>query len=73
MVGAGLPYVKKYKKLFYTGIFGLLAIAATMHATFNLLIQSSYGLTGALLPMSLYGMLYLARRSGRLRLPFLTY
>ena len=73
VVGAGLTYVKKHKKLFYTGIFGLWAIAATMHATFNLLIQSEYSLAGALLPMSLYGLLYLARRSGRLRLPFLTY
>ena len=73
VVGAGLPYVKRHKKLFYTGIFGLWSIAVTMHAIFNLLIQSSYSVLGALLPMALYGLLYLARRSDRLKLPFLSY
>lgn len=73
VIGAGLPYIKKHKKLFYTGIFGLWAIAVTMHAIFNLLIQSSYSALGALLPITLYGLLYLARKTNRLKLPFLTY
>lgn len=73
VIGAGLPYVKQYQKLFYTGIFGLWAIAATMHAIFNLLIQSAYGWLGACLPMACYGLLFLVRRSGKLKLPFLSY
>ena len=42
IIGAGLPYVKKQRKLFCTGIFGLFTVSATMHALFNLLIQSDY-------------------------------
>lgn len=73
IVGAGLPYIKKQKKLFWTGIFGLWSIAVTMHAMFNLLIQSQYSWLGACLPMVLYVLLYLVRRRGRLKLPFLSY
>ena len=73
IVGAGLPYIKKQKKLFWTGIFGLWSIAVTMHAMFNLLIQSQYSWLGACLPMALYVLLYLVRRRGRLKLPFLSY
>ena len=40
IVGAGLPYVKTQKKLFYTGTFGLWSIGVTLHGCFNLLIQS---------------------------------
>jgi len=73
IVGAGLPYIKKQKKLFWTGIFGLWSIAVTMHAMFNLLIQSRYSWLGACLPMTLYVLLYWVRRRGRLKLPFLSY
>lgn len=73
VIGAGLPYVKKQKKLFWTGIFGLWSIAVTMHAVFNLLIQSRYCWLGACLPMALYALLYWIRRRGRLKLPFLSY
>lgn len=73
VIGAGLPHVKKQKKLFWTGIFGLWSIAVTMHAIFNLLIQSQYSWLGACLPMALYGLLYWAKRRGRLKLPFLSY
>ena len=73
VIGAGLTYVKKQKKIFYTGIFGLLAIAVTMHAMFNLLIQSRYRWLGACLPMAAYVILYRVRRHGRLKLPFLSY
>ena len=73
VIGAGLPYVKRQKKLFWTGILGLWTIAVTMHAMFNLLIQSQYSWLGACLPMALYGLLYWAKRRGRLKLPFLSY
>lgn len=73
VVGTGITYVNKQKKLFYTGTFGLLSIAITLHALFNLLIQSSYDYIGMSMPLVLYGLLYLARRGKILKLPFLSY
>ena len=73
IIGTGLPYVKKQRKLFYTGIFGLFTVSATMHALFNLLIQSDYSWLGACFPMVLYVLFYVVRRTGRIRLPFLSY
>ena len=55
IVGTGITYVKKQKKLFYTGTFGLLSIAVTLHALFNLLIQSQYDYIGMVFPLALYG------------------
>ena len=69
IIGAGLPYVKKQRKLFCTGIFGLFTVSATMHALFNLLIQSDYSWLGACFPMVLYVLFYVVRRTGRIRLP----
>lgn len=54
LVGCGIIFVKKQKKLFYTGTFGLLAIAITFHATFNLLINSKWDVWGMLLPITVY-------------------
>ena len=73
IIGAGLPYVKKQRKLFCTGIFGLFTVSATMHALFNLLIQSDYSWLGACFPMALYVLFYVVRRTGRVKLPFLSY
>ena len=73
IIGAGLPYIKKQKKLFCTGIFGLFTVSATMHALFNLLIQSSYSWLGACFPMALYVLYYVIRRTGQVKLPFLSY
>lgn len=72
-IGTGICYVKKQKKLFYTGTFGLLSIAIIMHALFNLLIQSSYDLIGMIMPLVLYALLYILQRGKRLKLPFLSY
>ena len=73
IIGAGLPYVKKQRKLFCTGIFGLFTVSATMHALFNLLIQSDYSRLGACFPMALYILFYVVRRTGCVKLPFLSY
>ena len=70
VAGTGITYVKKQKKLFYTGTFGLLSISITMHALFNLLIQSEYDWIGMIMPMALYGALYWAYKGKRMRLPF---
>ncbi|MGN0317279.1 MAG: PrsW family glutamic-type intramembrane protease [Lachnospira sp.] len=53
-VGYGISYVRKRKKLFYTGTFGLLTAAAIYHAIFNVLVQSPYQYIGFLLPMLTY-------------------
>ena len=53
-VGYGMQFLKRQKKLFYTGIFGLLSLAMTFHAVFNLLIQSDYDWFGMLLPIATY-------------------
>ena len=65
IIGAGLPYVKKQRKLFCTGIFGLFTVSATM--------QSDYSWLGACFPMALYVLFYVVRRTGRVKLPFLSY
>lgn len=54
LVGCGIIFVYKQKKLFYTGTFGLLALAVTFHATFNLLILSKWDRAGMLLPIIIY-------------------
>ena len=53
-VGYGMQFLKLQKKLFYTGIFGLLSLAMTFHAVFNLLIQSDYAWFGMFLPITAY-------------------
>ena len=53
-VGYGMQFLKLQKKLFYTGIFGLLSLAMTFHAVFNLLIQSRWAWFGMCLPIAAY-------------------
>lgn len=66
-VGYGMSFIRKQKKLFYTGIFGLLSLAITFHSTFNLLIQSSYDWVGMMLPITIFGVGWLVRRKVRLQ------
>lgn len=54
LVGCGIIYVRKQKKLFYTGTFGLLSVAITAHAAFNLLVYSKWDWLGLLLPIIIY-------------------
>lgn len=70
VAGTGITYVKKQKKLFYTGTFGLLSISITMHALFNLLIQLDYDYIGMAMPLVLYGLIYWLYKGQRVRLPF---
>ncbi|MBR5228848.1 MAG: PrsW family intramembrane metalloprotease [Firmicutes bacterium] len=53
-VGAGMSYVHKKKKLFYTGTFALLITAIIYHAIYNALVQSAYSYVGYLLPIVTY-------------------
>lgn len=54
MVGIGISFVKKKKKLFYTGTLALLMLAITYHAIYNTLVMSQYNYLGVILPLSTY-------------------
>ena len=54
LVGVGISFVKKKRKLFAVGTFGLLSTAIVYHGIYNILIQSEYHVVGALLPIATY-------------------
>lgn len=54
MVGFGISYIRKRRKLFYCGTFALLSAAIIYHSIFNLLVQSDYQYLGILLPILTY-------------------
>ena len=53
-VGYGISFVRKCKKLFYTGTFGLLLVAVIYHGIFNTLVQSPYQAVGFFMPIVTY-------------------
>ena len=54
LVGMGIFYVKRKKKMFAVGTFGFLSTSIVYHGIYNILIQSKYSLIGALLPIITY-------------------
>ena len=54
MVGFGISYIKKRRKLFFCGTFALLSVAIIYHGIFNMLVQSSFQYAGILLPILTY-------------------
>lgn len=54
LVGVGISFVKKKRKLFAVGTFAMLSTAITYHGIYNMLMQSKYELVGAILPMATY-------------------
>lgn len=54
MAGFGICFVRKKKKLFYTGTFALILTASIYHGIFNMLVQSDYKLLGFFLPAFTY-------------------
>lgn len=54
LVGVGISFVKRKRKLFAVGTFGLLSTAIVYHGVYNILIQSDYSIVGALLPIATY-------------------
>ena len=54
LVGFGISFIRKRRKLFAVGTFALLAMAITYHSIFNMLVQSRYSKIGALLPLVTY-------------------
>lgn len=54
LVGVGISFVKKRRKLFEVGTFALLSTAITYHGIYNMLIQSRFDVLGMLLPIATY-------------------
>ena len=54
LVGGGITFVKKKRKIFWVGTFALLSTAITYHGIYNMLVQSQYEIIGYLLPISNY-------------------
>ena len=54
LVGFGISFVHKKRKLFAVGTFALLTAAITYHSIFNMLVQSKHLIFGALLPLVTY-------------------
>ena len=54
MVGYGISYIRKRRKLFWCGTFALLSAAIIYHATYNLLVQSAFQYAGIFLPIVTY-------------------
>ena len=54
LVGVGISFVKKQRKIFVVGSFALLSTAITYHGIYNMLVQSEYRAAGFLLPISTY-------------------
>ena len=54
VVGYGICFVKKRKKLFLCGTFALLTLAMIYHGIFNMLVQSDYKYFGFFLPAVTY-------------------
>lgn len=54
VIGFGICFIKKKRKLFYCGTFALLTMACIYHGIFNMLVQSDYKYLGFLLPALTY-------------------
>ena len=67
MIGFGISYVRKRKKLFFCGTFSLMIAAIIYHATFNVLVQSEYRAAAFVMPMALYLPIALRAFSNRRR------
>ena len=66
MVGFGLSYVNKVRKMSVTGTYALLISAIVYHACYNMLIQSEYRFYGIILPiLTLLPIFIISRRSGK--------
>ena len=53
-IGYGMSFVRKRKKLFFSGTFALLVMSCIYHGIFNMLVQSDYKYFGFVLPAATY-------------------
>ena len=61
VVGFGISFIRKKRKLFYCGTFALLTFAAIYHGIFNML-QTSYKYIGSFIPIVTYVPIFLLQR-----------
>lgn len=54
VVGIGISFVRKKKKLFYCGTLSLLMLAITYHSIYNTLVMSPHKYYGIILPICTY-------------------
>lgn len=54
LVGVGVSFMKRQRKIFVVGTFALLSTAITYHGIYNMLVQSELQVIGYLLPISTY-------------------
>lgn len=54
LVGVGISFAKKRRKIFVVGVFALLSTAITYHGIYNMLVQSPYEAVGFCLPIVTY-------------------
>ena len=54
LVGYGICFIRKRRKIFRCGTFALLAFASIYHGIFNMLVQSKYKYPGLFLPIVTY-------------------
>ena len=54
LVGVGISFVKKKRKLFVVGTFAMLSTAITYHGVYNMFVQSDFRVIGYLLPITTY-------------------
>ena len=54
LVGVGISFVKKKRKMFWVGTFSFMSVAIAYHGVYNILIQSKFSIIGALLPIATY-------------------
>ena len=54
LVGYGICFIKKRKKIFHCGTFALLTFASIYHGIFNMLVQSEYKIPALFLPAVTY-------------------
>ena len=54
LVGVGILFVRKKRKLFVVGTFAMLSTAITYHGIYNMLVQSDFRIIGYILPITTY-------------------
>ena len=67
LVGAGISFAKKRRKIFVVGTFALLSTAITYHGIYNMLVQSELEVVGFLLPMATYIPFFVWRIKNRIK------
>ena len=54
LVGFGLTFVRRLRKLFVCGTVALLSLAVMFHALYNILVQSRYQIVGYVMPIVIF-------------------